>query len=94
MAPLCLPHVRAFYVMTRTKLIRMIHIQVILAWFGCGIIICLYLQASKALVVPFNTSSDMAAITSACLAINRARSTANALVVPFIAKQKIDILII
>ena len=35
-----------------------------------------YLQASKARVVPFNTSSDMAAIMSACLAIIRARSTA------------------
>ena len=35
-----------------------------------------YLQTSKARVVPFNTSSDMAAIMSACLAIIRARSTA------------------
>ena len=35
-----------------------------------------YLQTSKARVVPFNTSSDMAAIISACLAIIRARSTA------------------
>lgn len=35
-----------------------------------------YLQTSKAREVPFNTSSDMAAIMSACLAIIRARSTA------------------
>ena len=38
--------------------------------------VLLYLQTSKARVVPFNTSSDMAAIMSACLAIIRARSTA------------------
>ena len=41
-----------------------------------GFEVLLYLQTSKARVVPFNTSSDMAAIMSACLAIIRARSTA------------------